>query len=182
MDNIIKVTGQQQERIKLPMCGKDREGNLYEVDNLSLLKNGKRFLPVMGEFHYSRYEPADWEEEILKMKAGGIRIVAAYVFWIHHEERKGEWDFTGCRDLRGFLDVCGKTGMQVWLRIGPWAHGECRNGGFPDWLVKECTDRLRSNDPVYLQEVRRFYQKIGGTGGRPYGKRRRPHNRHSAGK
>ena len=25
MDNIIKVTGQQQERIKLPMCGKDRE-------------------------------------------------------------------------------------------------------------------------------------------------------------
>lgn len=48
MDNIIKVTGQQQERIKLPMCGKDREGNLYEVDNLSLLKNGKRFLPVMG--------------------------------------------------------------------------------------------------------------------------------------
>ena len=36
MDNIIKVTGQQQERIKLPMCGKDREGNLYEVDNLSL--------------------------------------------------------------------------------------------------------------------------------------------------
>lgn len=24
MDNIIKVTGQQQERIKLPMCGKDR--------------------------------------------------------------------------------------------------------------------------------------------------------------
>lgn len=56
MDNIIKVTGQQQERIKLPMCGKDREGNLYEVDNLSLLKNGKRFFPVMGEFHYSRYE------------------------------------------------------------------------------------------------------------------------------
>ena len=55
MDNIIKVTGQQQERIKLPMCGKDREGNLYEVDNLSLLKNGKRFFPVMGEFHYSRY-------------------------------------------------------------------------------------------------------------------------------
>lgn len=28
----------------------------------------------------------------------------------------------------------------------PWAHGECRNGGFPDWLVKECADRLRSND------------------------------------
>ena len=46
MDNIIKVTGQQQERIKLPMCGKDREGNLYEVDNLSIpamsLRIGKK--------------------------------------------------------------------------------------------------------------------------------------------
>lgn len=50
MDNIIKVTGQQQERIKLPMCGKDREGNLYEVDNLSLLKNGKRFFLSWGNF------------------------------------------------------------------------------------------------------------------------------------
>lgn len=161
MENVIKVTWQENERIKLPMCGKDSRGNLYEVDNLSFMKNGKRFLPVMGEFHYSRYEPADWEEELLKMKAGGIRIVATYVFWIHHEERKGEWDFTGCRDLRRFLDVCKKAGLQVWLRIGPWAHGECRNGGFPDWLVKECGDRLRSNAPVYLQEVERFYRKIG---------------------
>lgn len=181
MDNIIKVTGQQQERIKLPMCGKDREGNLYEVDNLSLLKNGKRFLPVMGEFHYSRYEPADWEEEILKMKAGGIRIVAAYVFWIHHEERKGEWDFTGGRDLRGFLDVCGKTGMQVWLRIGPWAHGECRNGGFPDWLVKEYRQASQQR-PGISAGGQAVLSENRGTGGRPYGKRRRPHNRHSAGK
>lgn len=161
MDNIIKVTGLKNDRIKLPMCGKDREGNLYEVDNLSLMKNGKRFLPVMGEFHYSRYEPADWEEELLKMKAGGIRIVATYVFWIHHEERKGEWDFTGCRDLGKFLEVCAKAGMQVWLRIGPWAHGECRNGGFPDWLVEECGEGLRSNAPGYLQAVERFLGKIG---------------------
>ena len=23
------------------------------------------------------------------------------------------------------------------MRIGPWAHGEVREGGFPDWLVTE---------------------------------------------
>ena len=67
MDNTIRITGKMREAVKLPMCGKDSQGNLYEVDNLSLLKNGKRFFPVMGEFHYSRYEPADWEEEILKI-------------------------------------------------------------------------------------------------------------------
>ena len=87
----------------------------------------------MGEFHFSRYEPEDWEEELLKMRAGGVDIAATYVFWIHHEERQGEWDFTGCRDLRRFLEICRRIDMPVWLRIGPWAHGECRNGGFPDW-------------------------------------------------
>ena len=29
------------------------------------------------------------------------------------------------------------VGLQVLLRIGPWDHGECRNGGHPDWLLKK---------------------------------------------
>ena len=161
MENRINAAAGGRTPQLLPMEGKDSRGNLYQVDNISFLKNGKRFFPVMGEFHYSRYEPEDWEEEILKMKAGGIAIVATYVFWIHHEEIKGEWDFEGCRDLRRFLDTCGRLGMQVWLRIGPWAHGECRNGGFPDWLVEECGNALRSDDPVYISHVRRFYHEIG---------------------
>ena len=49
MDNTIRITGKMREAVKLPMCGKDSQGNLYEVDNLSLMKNGRRFLPVMGE-------------------------------------------------------------------------------------------------------------------------------------
>ncbi len=161
MDNRIIITGEKRVPKLLPLCGKDAAGNLYEVDNISMLKNGRRFLPVMGEFHYSRWEPEGWEEELYKMKAGGLDAVATYVFWIHHEEREGEWEFTGCRDLRKFLQVCQKVGILVWLRIGPWAHGECRNGGFPDWLVKRCGENLRSNDPVYLEAVRKFYHEIG---------------------
>lgn len=181
MDNIIKVTGQQQERIKLPMCGKDREGNLYEVDNLSLLKNGKRFLPVMGEFHYSRYEPADWEEEILKMKAGGIRIVAAYVFWIHHEERKGEWDFTGCR-------ICG----DFWMYAENWYAGvaayrplgsrRMQERRFSRLAGKGMRRQASQQRPGISAGGQAVLSENRGTGGRPYGKRRRPHNRHSAGK
>ena len=34
----------------------------------------------MGEFHYSRTPAAEWREELLRMKAGGIDIVASYVF------------------------------------------------------------------------------------------------------
>lgn len=53
--------------------------------------------------------------------------------------------------------------MKVWLRIGPWAHGECRNGGFPDWLVekeKRGELTLRTDDPQYLKYVDIFFTKI----------------------
>lgn len=97
------------------------------------------------------------------MKAGGIEIIATYVIWIHHEEREGEWNFEGCRSLSSFLRSCQEAGMDVWLRPGPWVHGECRNGGFPDWLMekeKEEGMKLRSNDPGYLAAVRSFWKKI----------------------
>lgn len=159
--NLIMAVGEERKPALLPMEGRDAAGNLYQADSIGFLKNGKRFFPIMGEFHYSRWERDTWEQELLKMKAGGLQITATYVFWIHHEEKKGEWDFSGCRDLRAFLETCQRCGMQVWLRIGPWAHGECRNGGFPDWLVEECGDRIRSNDSLYLKEVARFYHEIG---------------------
>ena len=86
----------------------------------------------MGEFHYARYPASEWEREILKMKAGGVDIVATYVFWIHHEEVEGQFDWSGQRDLRRFVELCGRHGMYAWVRVGPWAHGESRNGGLPD--------------------------------------------------
>lgn len=160
-ENRIYISEEKTEYRMLPMHGTDGQGNFYEADALSLRKNGKRFLPVMGEFHFSRYEPEDWEEELLKIKAGGVTIVATYVLWIHHEEGQGEWDFSGCRNLRKFLELCRETGLQVWLRIGPWAHGECRNGGFPDWVVRDTRWKVRTNDPAYLKLVETFYRKIG---------------------
>ena len=62
------------------------DGSMMTVNNQYLMRNGKPWLPVMGEFHYSRYPEANWEEEILKMKASGVDIIATYVIWIHHEE------------------------------------------------------------------------------------------------
>src|SRR5690606_5552320 len=46
------------------------------------------------------------------------------------------------------------------LRIGPFDHGEVRNGGFPDWLYGMPCEK-RSNDPLYLELVERLYQEIG---------------------
>lgn len=160
MKNKIRIPEQENVPHLLPMSGKNRDGNLYQVDNLGFLRNGKRFLPIMGEFHYSRWEPETWRTELLKMRSGGVTVVATYVFWIHHEEREGEWDFSCSRNLRGFLEICKELNFPVWLRIGPWVHGECRHGGFPDWV--QHSDRFvpRSNDPGYLAVVKRLYEQL----------------------
>ncbi len=121
--------------------------------------SGVPWLPVMGEFQFSRYPESQWEEEILKMKAAGVQIVGTYIFWIHHEELEGQFDWTGQRDLRRFVQLCAKHGLFVYPRIGPWAHGEARNGGFPDWLLKK--GKVRSADPEYMSYVAKFYEQIG---------------------
>ena len=132
----------------------------YTKDYLTI--DGRPWFPVMGEMHYSRYRDAFWEESLRKIKAGGISIVSTYVIWIHHEEEEGRFDFSGCRDLGRFVELCRRVGLAVWLRLGPWVHGEVRNGGFPDWLTELGNGGvcLRSNDDVYLNYVRRFWEKV----------------------
>ena len=136
---------------------------IYSYNSEYLTCNGSPILPIMGEFHFSRYPEKEWRSALENMKLGGVEIAATYVFWIHHEEAEGEWDFSERRNLKAFLNCCREVGMKVWLRIGPWAHGECRNGGFPDWLVEkerrgELT--LRTDDPQYLRYVDVFFTKI----------------------
>ena len=139
------------------------EKEVYSYNSEYLTCNARPILPIMGEFHFSRYPEEEWKTALKKMQQGGVDIVATYVFWIHHEEAEGEWDFSGRRNLKAFLSCCQEAGMKVWLRIGPWAHGECRNGGFPDWLVeKEKRGKLslRTDDPQYLKYVDLFFTKI----------------------
>lgn len=161
MENLIfQIPVQGEKPELLNMGGKDKEGNLYQVDRKSLILNGKRMMPVMGEIHFSRVEPESWREELLKMRAGGITVTATYVFWNHHEQRPGEWDFEGSRNLRGFLQTCKDLDMKVWFRIGPWVHGESRHGGFPDFIQYAQDFEPRTNDPVYLDYVRKFWGKL----------------------
>lgn len=95
------------------------------------------------------------------MKAGGITVVATYIFWIYHEEEEGQWDWSGNRDLRAFIQLCDNHGLYSYPRIGPWAHGEVRNGGFPDWLLHKCgAKNVRRDSEPYLSEVRRLYAEI----------------------
>ncbi len=128
-------------------------------DSLSLFANHQRVMPVMGEIHYSRVNRAAWAKELQKMKEGGITMIATYCFWNHIEEIEGQFDWSGQRSLRAFLEECRRAQMPVILRVGPFCHGEARNGGIPDWMfTKGC--RMRSEEPTFMKYVRQLYEQI----------------------
>ncbi len=140
-------------------ASRNPKGEELGINSFHLTRNGKPWLPVMGEFHYARYPREKWEESLLKMKAGGIEIVATYVFGILHQEIEGQWDWSGNKDLRHFIQLCGKHGLYVWLRAGPWCHGECRNGGYPDWLMPRLSGP-KATDPVLQKYSKLVYRQV----------------------
>lgn len=127
------------KRGHMKMGGTSKTGQKIEANNLYFEYNNKPWIPIMAEFHYSRYPQELWETEILKIKASGINTISSYLIWIHHEENKCEYNFKGDRDVRLFAKLCKKHNIKFVARIGPWVHAEVRNGGFPNWLIKECS-------------------------------------------
>lgn len=141
------------------------EGVKFEVDSRGFIVGGKHVLPVMGELHYARVPESEWRRELQKMKAGGVTIIATYVFWIHHEEEQNVWNWSGNRNLRKFVETCKEEGLPVVLRIGPFCHGEVYLGGFPTWIVdKSIADpkqyKLRSQAPGFMAAVQSLYCNI----------------------
>ena len=133
-------------------------GDQLGVNALYWTRNGKPWIPVMGEFHFLRY-PADlWETELMKMKAAGISIVSTYLFWEFSEEPQGSWDWTGNNNIRRFIELCKKHKLYVWLRPGPYINGEARNKGLPSWTNKK---GQRSNAPWYLALVQTYFNQVG---------------------
>jgi len=147
-------------REHLKMGGSNPQGDSISFTNYYMEFNGLPVMPVMGEFHFSRYPAKYWEEEILKMKAGGLDVIPTYVFWSIHEEEQGVFNWSGDRNLRRFVELCAKNNIWTIIRIGPFCHGEIRNGGLPDWLYGR-PFQVRSNDKAYLKYVARLYKEIG---------------------
>ena len=140
--------------------GTNPHGERVSVTSQSVELNGKPLILVAGEMHPTRTDPAAWEESILKMKAGGLNTVSFYILWNAIEPDPGQFDFTGNRDIRRFVELCAKHGMYVWLRPGPFCNAESLAGGLPQWLFGEPVNE-RSNDPGYLFYVGRLFREIG---------------------
>ncbi|GEK21546.1 beta-galactosidase [Cellulomonas xylanilytica] len=137
-----------------PPAGDDR----IEVTSRWVERGGVPWFPVTGEIHYSRVPRDRWRDVLGHARAGGLTSVATYVFWQAHEPEPGVFRWDGQLDLRAFVEEAGAQGLDVVVRLGPWAHGEARYGGFPDWLVERDV-ATRTDDPAYLGLVEAFYAR-----------------------
>ncbi|MEU4426867.1 galactose-1-phosphate uridylyltransferase [Actinoplanes sp. NPDC024001] len=147
--------------LRRPRMSNDEDARAgLSLTNRYLIRDGRPVIPVSGELHFSRVPRHRWAERLRQMKAGGVTVVASYVFWLHHSPRRGEARFDGNLDVAAFVDCAVQTGLDVVLRIGPWVHGESRNGGFPDW-VQQAPVRHRTDDPLYLELVAEWFRQIG---------------------
>ncbi len=133
----------------------------FETGNGTFLLNGKPFVVKAAEIHYPRIPKPYWEHRIKMCKALGMNTVCIYIFWNIHEQREGQFDFTGNNDVAEFCRLAQKNGMYVIVRPGPYVCAEWEMGGLPWWLLKKKDIRLRERDPYFMERVKIFEQKVG---------------------
>ena len=133
----------------------------FTVGQNTFLLNGEPFVVKAAEIHYPRIPRPYWEHRIKSCKALGMNAVCIYIFWNIHEQREGQFDFTGQQDVAEFCRLCQKHGMYVIVRPGPYVCAEWEMGGLPWWLLKKKDIRLREQDAYFMERVRIFEQKVG---------------------
>ena len=138
-----------------------RAQNTFQIGDKTFLLNGKPFVVKAAEVHYPRIPQPYWEHRIKMCKALGMNTLCLYVFWNIHEQREGEFDFTGNNDVAAFCRLAQKNGMYVIVRPGPYVCAEWEMGGLPWWLLKKKDIKLRERDPYFMERVKIFEQKVG---------------------
>ena len=133
----------------------------FTVGNKTFLLNGQPFIVKAAEVHYPRIPRPYWEHRIQMCKALGMNAVCIYIFWNIHEQREGEFNFTGNNDVAEFCRLAQKNGLYVIVRPGPYVCAEWEMGGLPWWLLKKKDIRLRERDPYFMERVKIFEEKVG---------------------
>jgi beta-galactosidase len=132
----------------------------FTVGSEDFLLDGKPFRILSGALHYFRVHPGQWEDRILAAREMGLNTVETYVAWNEHAPVRGEFHTDGRLDLVHFLKLIAAAGMKAIVRPGPFICAEWDNGGLPGWLTRECGDRLRRSDPLYLAAVGEYFAQL----------------------
>ena len=129
-------------------------------DSKSFIIGGKREFLCSGAIHYFRSPHESWRHILSMAKLGGLNTIETYVAWNFHEYDEGIYDFAGDRDLDKFLSLCEEIGLYAIVRPGPYICAEWDFGGFPWWLANKEGVVFRTDNPVYLQYVDRWFDEL----------------------
>ena len=129
-------------------------------DAKSFVINGKREFLTSGSLHYFRVPRELWRDRLYQARHAGLNTIQTYVGWNFLGYREDEFDFSGRRDLKEFIQLCDEMGLWVVARPGPYICSEWDFGGLTPWLMNYNGIRLRTCDPVYLRFVERWFEQL----------------------
>ena len=118
--------------IVLSGCNQKPAGeHTFTISDKTFLLDGKPFVIKAAEIHYTRIPAEYWEHRIQLCKALGMNTICIYAFWNIHEQKPGEFDFSGQNDIAAFCRLAQKYDMYIMLRPGPYVCSEWEMGGLP---------------------------------------------------
>ena len=162
MTNILKQLALAALMTLMPATGfAAQKPGTFTTGDKTFLLNGQPFIVKAAEVHYPRIPRPYWEHRIKMCKALGMNALCIYIFWNIHEQREGQFDFTGNNDVAEFCRLAQKNGLYVIVRPGPYVCAEWEMGGLPWWLLKKKDIRLRERDPYFMERVKIFEEKVG---------------------
>lgn len=123
------------------------------------LVDGQPVKLISGAIHYFRLPLSQWEDSLYNLKALGANTVETYVPWNLHEPVEGQFDFSGNKDIKRFVNLAQAMDLMVILRPAVYICAEWEFGGLPAWLLKEPM-RVRSTDPRFMEKVRHYYNVL----------------------
>lgn len=114
---------------------------------------------LSGAVHYTRVHEEEWERVFELAVEMGLNTIQTYVFWNAHEttrDQVGNPDWSGRANLPRFIELAGKHGLWVTVRIGPYICGEYYFGGIPVWMRESGAECFRCHDPIWEREMGRW--------------------------
>ncbi|MCZ6713505.1 MAG: beta-galactosidase, partial [Deltaproteobacteria bacterium] len=139
-----------------------------ELDRYSLRISGVRQLIRAGSLHYFRLpSPALWRDRLEKMRQAGLNAVELCYPWNYHSETRGDYDFTGIRDVDCLHDMIEEAGLYLIARPGPYIGANIDLGGLPAWMLRDASlvprCRLRERAAFsleFMKAMREWFEQV----------------------
>ena len=130
------------------------------IANAHLLIDDVPSIVLCASLFPFRIPPEQWLKRLAAVKRLGYHAIDVYIPWNYHELSPGEFKFDEDRDIDRFLTLAVETDLLVFARPGPYICSEYDGGGLPAWLGATEGLRLRQNEPLYLAQVKLWFDRV----------------------